>query len=41
MEDFISKKRIKVMDREIIKIHTSNMPDPEFKTTIIRIPARL
>lgn len=38
MEEFISKKKKKkeqeVMVRDLIKTDTSNMPEPEFKTTI-------
>ena len=41
MEEFIPKEQVKVMARDLIKTDISNMPDPEFKTTIIRILAGL
>ena len=31
------KEQEKVMARDLIKTYISNMPEPEFKTTIIRI----
>ena len=35
------KKQEKVMARDLIETDISNMPDPEFKATIIRIVAGL
>lgn len=42
MKEFIRKERTKrVTARNLIKTNKSNMPDPEFKATIVMILAEL